>query len=78
MKKILILSLFSLLFLGNRCKKQETKWKADFWIGSPGDGGIVNTKDQVLQCVDPLFENYGCLHIDKINELRRILKKRCD
>jgi hypothetical protein len=78
MKKIIFIFILSFLLLGSRCKKQELKWKADFWAGSPVDGGIVNEKNEILNCVDPIFENYGCLHIDKINELRRILKKRCD
>lgn len=51
------------------------KFNPDWHVGDYEQMRIVPEKGEPILCEDPRFNNYACMHVDKIKELKEILLK---
>lgn len=74
MKKILV--ILYLLILSS-CKDARRRFYPHFYVGDYENMQIINRDHEAVKCEEERFNEFGCMHVDKINELRRYLKRRC-
>lgn len=69
--------MLSMTFLGgaSSCTSQGIKWNPDFHKASSNTGGLVNERGGVVYCYEETFDDFACLHKDKISELASILSR---
>jgi hypothetical protein len=48
----------------------------DFHVGDYMGGQIISESGHVVQCSDPEFNKYACMHEDKVAELKAILDSK--
>ena len=70
-----VATLFLLINLAS-CGK-GAKFDPYFYVGDHQTGAIVNRDGKRVESFDPKFDEFACLHKDKIKELKEILIKRC-
>lgn len=49
------------------------RFDPDFYVGDMESGGIVSERGDIVLSSDPAFNEYACLHREKVKELKRIL-----
>ena len=69
--RLLLILTISLISLG--CPK----WEADFYIGDSMNQQIVNSEGETISCSDPKFDEFGCLHQERIIELKKWIDRNC-
>jgi hypothetical protein len=77
-----LIAILTIALSLSACRKsEEQKWVPNFWSGDAENGRIIKDNGdgtiRQISCIEEDFNEYHCLHIDKINELRRIIRKRC-
>ena len=75
------IGILMIVLIFSSCRSQELKWKPELYSSDAEHGRIIkDNRDGTItevSCIEEKFNEFHCMHIDKINELRRILKKRC-
>lgn len=74
---LLLVILIALLMGSSSCRREAAKFRPKFYVGDPTAARIINRDGETVSCMEEKFLDYGCLHVDQINQLRRILLKRC-
>lgn len=76
MKHLLVILVLLLAFDG--CSKKSIqdieRFDPDFHIGDFQNVGITNGKEEI-SCKQVEFNDYACMHIDKVKELSTILSR---
>lgn len=47
----------------------------DFYVGDYESEQIINEDGKIISCNEPELNEFGCMHVDKIKELRRLLDR---
>ncbi len=64
---------YGLLFcLISACRK-PVYFNPDFYVADFRVGGIVSERGETILSNEPAFNEYACMHINKVKELRRLL-----
>lgn len=61
-----------LLYFCLACRK-SVYFNPDFFVTDFRVGGIVSERGEVILSSEPAFNEYACMHINKVKELRRLL-----
>ena len=77
MYSVVNLTLMSFILVTySGCVSPGIKFDPNFYVGDAENGQIVPREPfEVVSCFDVVFEEYACMHKDKIKELKTILKK---
>jgi len=65
----------SLLLLASCQWGKPVNFNPDFYKASSYDFAIVNGENIHVKCDEPKFDEFACLHKDKIKELAEIIKR---
>lgn len=69
---LMLLLLMSTTF--SACKQGgKIKFNPDFYVGDSKSQSIISEHGEAVFCEDQQFEQFACLHEDKIKELKSIL-----
>lgn len=69
-------NLILVLFLLTLIACEEIKFDPVFHAGDSTNGQIVPREPfPIISCFDPEFDQYACMHVEKIKELKEILIK---
>lgn len=67
-----ILLVFLLAIAG--CK--GVYFNPDFFVADHTSGGIVSERGEVILSSDERFDEFACMHIEKVKELKRLLMSK--
>ena len=72
-----MLLVLSMMFLGgaSSCSSRGIKWNPDLHKADSNSQSLVNERSEQVFCYEEKFDEFACLHKDKIKELADILTR---
>jgi hypothetical protein len=65
--------IFLIILLASSCENL----KLNIYSGAHEENAVINSKGDVVGCEEPVFNEFGCLHVDEIARLRRWMQRNC-
>ena len=67
------------IILGLSQCNPRPEWNAKFWAGDSQYGSIRRAQDhEIIECMDPRFDDYVCMTYDDIMKLEKEVLNRCE
>lgn len=76
MQKLKLKSLMTFLILSASCGR-TIKFNPDFYVGDSEHEYIINENGNIVMPHQKEFNDFACMHREKVKELKELLERRC-